>query len=182
MALVDERGCRRDIRSNGWIVFRESSLFQRVCCFKIGPAEETGFLRSVRNICSAISPGQKLSVKSGPDVFADALVPLGTPRSLGRLVPPGMPSIPLGGTCFLGTRSFPLPAQLVPGALISQNRFRSPAGTDCLRRAISYAPVTGRHEFSSPVSPMTGSSVPPLRCVLANHQPDRIIRRRRIRR
>jgi hypothetical protein len=42
-ALVDERGCRRDIRSNGWIVLLKSSLFE-----KTGPAEETGFLRSVR--------------------------------------------------------------------------------------------------------------------------------------
>jgi hypothetical protein len=43
-ALVDERGCRRDIRSNGWIVFHG------VRSGKTGPAEETGFLRSVR-IC-----------------------------------------------------------------------------------------------------------------------------------
>jgi hypothetical protein len=41
-ALVDERGCRRDIRSNGWIVYRG------VRSGKTGPAEETGFLRSVR--------------------------------------------------------------------------------------------------------------------------------------
>ena len=38
MALVDERGCRRDIRSNGWIVVsREFALS------KTGPAEETEF-------------------------------------------------------------------------------------------------------------------------------------------
>jgi hypothetical protein len=43
VALVDERGCRRDIRSNGWIVFpKEFALFET------GPAEETSFLRSVR--------------------------------------------------------------------------------------------------------------------------------------
>ena len=41
-ALVDERGCRRDIRSNGWIVTLGSSLL------KTGLAEETSFLRSVR--------------------------------------------------------------------------------------------------------------------------------------
>ena len=41
-ALVDERGCRRDIRSNGWIVIREARFL------KTGPAEETSFLRSVR--------------------------------------------------------------------------------------------------------------------------------------
>jgi hypothetical protein len=45
IALVDERGCRRDIRSNGWIVISKSLLFE-----KTGPAEETGFLRSVRII------------------------------------------------------------------------------------------------------------------------------------
>jgi hypothetical protein len=42
---------------------------------KTGPAEETGFLRSVRIFRSAISPASKPQVKSGPDVFADALVP-----------------------------------------------------------------------------------------------------------
>jgi hypothetical protein len=41
-ALVDERGCRRDIRSNGWIAFEEFALSRN------GPAEETSFLRSVR--------------------------------------------------------------------------------------------------------------------------------------
>jgi hypothetical protein len=42
-ALVDERGCRRDIRSNGWIV-----LSKELAPAKTGPAEETSFLRSVR--------------------------------------------------------------------------------------------------------------------------------------
>jgi hypothetical protein len=42
-APIDERGCRRDIRSNGWIVTLES-----VRAFEAGPAEETSFLRSVR--------------------------------------------------------------------------------------------------------------------------------------
>jgi hypothetical protein len=28
-ALVDERGCRRDIRSNGWIVLSKSSLLRK---------------------------------------------------------------------------------------------------------------------------------------------------------
>jgi hypothetical protein len=53
-ALVDERGCRRDIRSNGWIAFEELAL-------QNGPAEETSFLRSVRILRSAISPGPKAS-------------------------------------------------------------------------------------------------------------------------
>jgi hypothetical protein len=48
--------------------------------FKTGPAEETGFLRSVRtsleirNFAGPHEPG----LKSGPDVFADALVPRNT--------------------------------------------------------------------------------------------------------
>jgi hypothetical protein len=69
-ALVDERGCRRDIRSNGWIVLCESSLFR-----KTGPAEETDFLRSVRISGPQFHRAQSPFVESGPDVFADALVP-----------------------------------------------------------------------------------------------------------
>ena len=69
-ALVDERGCRRDIRSNGWIVsfeefasrkpFRQKKQVFFVRCGSQGPQ----FHRAARP-----------SVKSGPDVFADALVP-----------------------------------------------------------------------------------------------------------
>jgi hypothetical protein len=40
---MDERGCRRDIRSNGWI-----DLSVELALSKTGPAEETSFLRSVR--------------------------------------------------------------------------------------------------------------------------------------
>jgi len=40
---MDERGCRRDIRSNGWI-----DLSVEFALSKTGPAEETSFLRSVR--------------------------------------------------------------------------------------------------------------------------------------
>ena len=71
-ALVDERGCRRDIRSNGWIVIFGETRAPT----KTGPAEETVFLRSVR-----ISKTPQFhrtfgsNVESGPDVFADALVP-----------------------------------------------------------------------------------------------------------
>ena len=87
MALVDERGCRRDIRSNGWIDFRGSSLFQN----RSGRRNEfssfgADFLRS------AISPGPKPSVKSGPDVFADALVPPGRLRYPERHRSPGRAS------------------------------------------------------------------------------------------
>ena len=69
MALVDERGCRRDIRSNGWIEFRKGSLFQnrsgRRNRFSSFGAESL-----LRNFT-----GPKARMKSGPDVFADALVP-----------------------------------------------------------------------------------------------------------
>jgi hypothetical protein len=75
MALVDERGCRRDIRSNGWIDFRESSLFQnrsgRRNRFSSFGAESL-----LRNFA-----GPKARLKSGPDVFADALVPRNVSRS-----------------------------------------------------------------------------------------------------
>jgi len=42
---------------------------------KIGPAEETSFLRSVRISGPQFHRRSKAQVKSGPDVFADALVP-----------------------------------------------------------------------------------------------------------
>jgi hypothetical protein len=57
-------------------IFEKSSLFP-----KIGPAEETSFLRSVRILAVRNFTGFqarracKPQVKSGPDVFADALVP-----------------------------------------------------------------------------------------------------------
>jgi hypothetical protein len=70
-ALVDERGCRRDIRSNGWIV-----LSREFALAKTGPAEEASFLRSVRISGPQFHRAQKPAMKSGPDVFADALVPL----------------------------------------------------------------------------------------------------------
>ncbi|MDB5584006.1 MAG: hypothetical protein JWR80_9182 [Bradyrhizobium sp.] len=69
VALVDERGCRRDIRSTA------GSRVGRVRSPNIGPAEETSFLRSVRILGSAISPASTAQVKYGPDVFADARVP-----------------------------------------------------------------------------------------------------------
>ena len=76
MALVDERGCRRDIRSNGWIVFRKSSLFQE----PVRQKKQVFFVRcgslELRNFT-----GPKARSKSGPDVFADALVPT-LPRDL----------------------------------------------------------------------------------------------------
>jgi hypothetical protein len=61
---------------NGRIAVWKSSLFPN-----IGPAEETSFLRSVRLFGSAISPASSAQVKSGPDVFADALVPCAAARA-----------------------------------------------------------------------------------------------------
>src|SRR6266436_1022355 len=78
MALVDERGCRRDIRSNGWIEFRKGSLFQnrsgRRNRFSSFGAESL-----LRNFT-----GPQARMKAGPDVFADALVPRNVSRSDGR--------------------------------------------------------------------------------------------------
>jgi hypothetical protein len=67
-ALVDERGCRRDIRSNGWIVLREFALRNR-------SGRRNWFSSFGADLWSAISSGPKPAMKSGPDVFADALVP-----------------------------------------------------------------------------------------------------------
>jgi hypothetical protein len=52
---------------------------------KNDPAEETSFLRSVRIQWSAISPALLAGVRFGPDVFADALVPLSRCRSCAAL-------------------------------------------------------------------------------------------------
>src|SRR3984957_9169331 len=72
-ARVDERGCRRDIRSNGRIVVSRSSLRESL----IRQKKQVFFVR-----CGSHGPQFHQAptpfVKSGPDVFADALVP-GTP-------------------------------------------------------------------------------------------------------
>src|ERR1700704_2111849 len=103
MALVDERGCRRDIRSNGWIDFRESSLFQnrsgRRNRFSSFGAESL-----LRNFT-----GPKARLKSGPDVFADALVP----RDISR---PGTPPVPTAAPPAPGTSIFPNSLQACPTA------------------------------------------------------------------
>jgi hypothetical protein len=66
-----QRGCRRDIRSNGWIELSRSARAS-----KAGPAEENRF-SSFGADClkSAIPPTTSWSMGSGPDVFADALAP-----------------------------------------------------------------------------------------------------------
>ena len=68
-AQVDERGCRRDIRSNGWIVIFKSLLFEN------RSGRRNRFSSFGADLSSAISPASRPHVKSGPDVFADALVP-----------------------------------------------------------------------------------------------------------
>jgi hypothetical protein len=67
-------------------VKRPDRSFEEFASRKSDQAEETGFLRSVRIAWSAVSPAARPSVKSGPDVFADALVP-GTLPFPERLVP-----------------------------------------------------------------------------------------------
>ena len=66
-ALVDERGCRRDIRSNGWIEFsfRENRSGRR------NEFSSFGADQLIRNFT-----GPQAWSRSGPDVFADALVPV----------------------------------------------------------------------------------------------------------
>jgi hypothetical protein len=70
-------------------IFEKSSLFP-----KIGPAEETSFLRSVRILAVRnftgfqARPACKPQVKSGPDVFADALVPRAAPMAPGAPISP----------------------------------------------------------------------------------------------
>jgi hypothetical protein len=77
------RGCRRDIRSTAGSDFEQRSRFSRD-----GPAEETVFLRTVRiTFKSAVSSQAYVAdVKSGPDVFADALVPKAGEGSSRRLI------------------------------------------------------------------------------------------------
>jgi hypothetical protein len=69
-ALVDERGCRRDIRSNGW-----TARFNRACPFRkpVRQKKEVFFIGAdskVRNFTGTLR-----QLRFGPDVFADALVP-----------------------------------------------------------------------------------------------------------
>jgi hypothetical protein len=64
--------------------------FARVRSSKTGPAEETGFLRSVRISDPQFHRALVPVVKSGPDVFADALVPR-NPGLILWTVEPGAP-------------------------------------------------------------------------------------------
>jgi hypothetical protein len=71
---MDSSGRRKRVSARHQVK-RLDRIFEEFALGKTGPAEETGFLRSVRIFRSAISPASKPQVKSGPDVFADALVP-----------------------------------------------------------------------------------------------------------
>jgi hypothetical protein len=69
-ALVDERGCRRDIRSNGWTALStELALFEN----RLGRRKK--FSSSVRISKVRNFTGALRQLRFGPDVFADALVP-----------------------------------------------------------------------------------------------------------
>lgn len=110
MALVDERGCRRDIRSNGWIDFRESSLFQNRSGRR-NKFSSFGAESLLRNFT-----GPKARLKSGPDVFADALVPRNAFRSPERPVFPGTTCGPFAALPAPGTSIFPNPLHAGPTA------------------------------------------------------------------
>jgi hypothetical protein len=64
--------------------------FEEFALSKTGPAEETSFLRSVRIPEIRSFTGILAQVKSGPDVFADALVPRGTPSFQPARMMPGI--------------------------------------------------------------------------------------------
>jgi len=73
-ALVDERGCRRDIRSNGRIAVSDGVRSFRKTVRQKNQHGCAGILQSVRSSCSAIPPAAFAEVEFAPDVFADALV------------------------------------------------------------------------------------------------------------
>ena len=72
-APTDERGCRRDIRSNGWIELcgapRSRSRFGR-------RNRLSSFGADLQSLGPQFHLRPSCPVKSGPDVFADALVPV----------------------------------------------------------------------------------------------------------
>jgi hypothetical protein len=73
---VDERGCRRDIRSNGWTVISAGFALtkpvrQKKLNFVIDWRSSFGADPEVRSFSGGFR-----RLRFGPDVFADALVPL----------------------------------------------------------------------------------------------------------
>ena len=73
-ALVDERGCRRDIRSNGRIAVSDGVRSFRKTVRQKNQHGYAGILQSVRSSCSAIPAAAFAEMEFAPDVFADALV------------------------------------------------------------------------------------------------------------
>jgi hypothetical protein len=72
---MDERGCRRDIRSNGWI-----DLSQEFALLENRSGRRNEFSSFGADLQGPQFHRRSLAqVKSGPDVFADALVHRGTP-------------------------------------------------------------------------------------------------------
>ena len=72
---MDERGCRRDIRSNGWI-----DLSQEFALLENRSGRRNEFSSFGADLQDPQFHRRSLAdVKSGPDVFADALVHRGTP-------------------------------------------------------------------------------------------------------
>jgi hypothetical protein len=70
-------------------VKRLDRFFEEFALMKTGPAEETSFLRSVRiSIGPQFHRRSLAQVKSGPDVFADALVPCAAPMAAGVPISP----------------------------------------------------------------------------------------------
>src|SRR5260221_11779062 len=80
-------------------VKRPDRPFQEFAPSKTGPAEETSFLRSVRiSRAPQFHRRSSAQVKSGPDVFADALVPQAAQNVPGTFDFPKIPtSIPSFG-------------------------------------------------------------------------------------
>jgi hypothetical protein len=72
-APTDERGCRRDIRSNGWIELCGAPRSQR----RSGRRNRlSSFGADLQSLGPQFHSRPPCPVKSGPDVFADALVPV----------------------------------------------------------------------------------------------------------
>ena len=126
--------------------------FERVRSSKNGPAEETGFLRSVRISDPQFHRGPKPSVKSGPDVFADALVPRIAGGLSFQAVEPGAPA-------FLHPQKYPMPFPASPGV---RRPFAAEAGPRLRRMVIGCRNGrVNRIRRSSGNARQTGASVIP---------------------
>ena len=134
-ALVDERGCRRDIRSNGWIVIRGACSFEN----RSGRRNRFSSFGADLEVRNFTGP-PKARLRSGPDVFADALVP-GTYSFPECLIP--------------GTPWFP--ADIDSGRRASKSRSpRIPQALDQPRHRVGAFPALALHNCG--VNSTTGSS------------------------